>query len=124
LAKSHIAAAHERFNRVFSGSANVHPHLTHASLGPPESLPQTASRSVRPFLHRWPQRVPILYSGPPLPPQNCPFSLGSGPHLIHDPWAHTTPQPKQHLDLFSHFLQSSELWQTDRPTDSQCYSVC
>jgi len=25
----------------------------------------------------------ILYNGPLLPPQNCPFPWGSGPHLIH-----------------------------------------
>jgi len=32
------------------GGANVHPHVTHASLGPPESTTQTAFRSVQPFL--------------------------------------------------------------------------
>ena len=30
--------------------ANVHSHLTHAFLNPPESTTQTASRSVQPFL--------------------------------------------------------------------------
>jgi len=33
------------------GGANVHPHLRHASLDRPESIPQTASRLVQPFLH-------------------------------------------------------------------------
>jgi len=30
------------------------PHLTRDSLGPSQSTTQTASRSVQPFLHRWP----------------------------------------------------------------------
>jgi len=60
------------------GCANVHHHLTHASLNPSESTSQTASRSVQPFLQLR-QRVPILYNGPPLSPQNCPFASGSGP---------------------------------------------
>jgi len=34
--------------------APVDPHLIHDSLGPSESTTQTASRSVLPFLHRWP----------------------------------------------------------------------
>ena len=29
----------------------------------------------------------------------------SVPHLIHIPWAHSSPQPKQHLDQFSRFAQ-------------------
>jgi len=33
------------------GCANVHPHVTQASLGPPESTTQKASRSIQPFLH-------------------------------------------------------------------------
>jgi len=61
------------------------PHLTHDSLGPSMSIIQMASRSSLPFLHRWPQSVPMLYNGTPLsPPQNCPFSWGDlDAHLIH-----------------------------------------
>jgi len=33
--------------------ANVHPHLLLASLDPPESISQTTSRSVQPFLHSY-----------------------------------------------------------------------
>jgi len=29
------------------------PHLIHASVGPPDSVSQTASRSVQPFLEGW-----------------------------------------------------------------------
>jgi len=57
----------------------------HDSLGPSQPTNQTASLSVQPFLHRWPQSVPIPHNGTPLP---LPFKIapshgGSGPHLIH-----------------------------------------
>jgi len=55
--------------------------------GPPfEPTTQTASLSVQPFFHRWPQSAPILYNtmGRPFPPSKLPLSMGrSGPHLIH-----------------------------------------
>jgi len=38
---------------------------------------QTASWSVQPFSHSWPQSVPILYNGPPFP-RICPFPWRSG----------------------------------------------
>jgi len=68
--------------------ASVHPHLTHASLGPPESMPQTVSRSVWLFLHHSSeQKVPILYNGPPLSPQNCPFAweISTLSNTVHNP---------------------------------------
>jgi len=37
-----------------------HVGLMHVSFGPPESITQTASRSVQPFLHSSPQSAPIL----------------------------------------------------------------
>ena len=43
------------------------PHITQDSLGPSEPTTQTAYRSVQPFLYRWPQSVPVLYNGTPLP---------------------------------------------------------
>jgi len=59
-------------------------HLTRGSLGPPESSTQTASWSVQPFLHRRPQRIPILYNGTPLPPSKLPLPIRDlDPHLIH-----------------------------------------
>jgi len=45
-----LAAEHGRFTSYSPGCANVHPHVTHASLGPSESTTQTASPSVQPFL--------------------------------------------------------------------------
>jgi len=56
------------------------PHLTHDSLGPSEPTNQTASLSVQPFLHRWPQSVPIFYNGTPLSLLKiAPSHGGSGP---------------------------------------------
>ena len=51
--------------------------LIHCSMGLPESTTQTSSRLVQPFLHSSRRNVPILYSGPLIPPpQNCPFPWG------------------------------------------------
>ena len=104
------------------------PHLPHASLGPLESITQTASRLVQPFLHSsrqsvvgharaWPfPKIALLHGGsahcrqslyftmraPFLP--KLPLPIGwSGPHLKHIPWARPRSQPKQHLDRFRRF---------------------
>jgi len=45
----------------------------------------------------------------PFPLKIAPAHGGSGPHLIHVPWAHPSPQPKRHLDLLSHFCMGSLL---------------
>jgi len=85
-----------------SGSPSIHD-----SLGESEPIVQTASRSVQPFLHRWPQSVPLLYNGPLLPPQNClfPWRIWTPiEYLV--PWAHPSPQPKWHLDRFSSFCRA------------------
>ena len=55
------------------------PNLIRGSLGQPESSTQTVSRSVQPFLHRWPQSVHILYNGTPISPLKiAPSHGGSG----------------------------------------------
>jgi len=41
-----------------------------------------------------------------LPPHNCPFPWGSGPHVIHDSLSR---QPKRHFHWFRCFLQGSLL---------------
>ena len=49
-------------------------HIIHAFLSLPESTARTASQSVQPFLHRWPQSVPILYNkAAPFPLEITPF---------------------------------------------------
>jgi len=96
-------------------------HLIHHSLGQSEPTIQTASRSVQLFSHRWPQSVPILYNGTPLPPQNCPFPCG-----IWTPSNSWFPGPTRVLNpngksIDSAVLQGSLVWQTDRQTTR--YSV-
>jgi len=60
------------------------PNLAHDSLGHSEPTIQTASQSVQPFSHRWPQSVPILYNGRPFPPK-LPIPMSDlEAHLIHD----------------------------------------
>ena len=62
------------------------PHLIHGSLRPPESTSQTASRSVRSFLHSLQQNVPILYNGPPFSPSKLSLPLWMSAHRrIHNP---------------------------------------
>jgi len=52
---------------VGSGGASVHTHLTHASLGTPESKSQMAPLSVQPFLHAHGRQSLYFTTG-------CPFS--------------------------------------------------
>jgi len=90
---------------------DLDPHTTSDSLGPSELTIQMASHSVQPFLHRWPQSVPILYNGTPLSPLKIalsPFNNGSlGPPEFLTQTASRSVQP---------FLHSSLMWQTDRQT--------
>jgi len=61
------------------GCASVHPSdLIRASLGPLESKSQTASRSVKSYLHSSPRSIPILHNGPPSSKLSIPL-WGSGP---------------------------------------------
>jgi len=77
---------------IASSHGGSGPHLMHSSLGPPESITQTASRSVQPFLHSSRQNVPKLYSGCPFP-QKLPLSIGDlDPHLIHDSLGPSKPK--------------------------------
>jgi len=55
---------------------DLDPHVTHHALGPCEPTTQRAPRSVEPFLHRWPQSVPILYNGLPVSPSILPIPMG------------------------------------------------
>jgi len=94
--------------RYSPGGASVQPHQIHASLGPPESTTETASRSIQPFLHSSRQSV-VGHAGHVF----YVFSLKSWPwhgairipiYVI--PLAHPSPQPKRHLRLFSCFCKA------------------
>jgi len=62
--------------------SNSGPRLTHDSLGPSKPITQTASRSVQPFLHPWPQCPYPLQWGAPFPLKITHSHGWSGPHLI------------------------------------------
>jgi len=100
--------------------ANVHPHLTHASFGPPQSISQTASRLVQPFLHSSRQKVSILCNRQPLSLSTLPLFRGSGSCLIHFPW---TQYDSNGMSIGSAVFPRHTIV-TDRPTDRPCYSVC
>jgi len=116
--KGHIAAAHGRLSRIHRVAPKS---ILRAYLGPPESITQTASRSVQPFLHSSHQKVTILYIGS-LPPQNCPFARG-----IWTPSNTWFLEPTQVHKLNGISIGSSVCAGltivTDRPTDRPRYSV-
>jgi len=106
-------------NYPFSWGIWTPSNTLHCSLGSPVSTTQTASRSLQQFLHRWPQSVPILYSGTPLSQKIAPSHWGAGFHLIHGslgpPWSSTR---------FSHFSRAHYYdKQTDQQRDHATQSV-
>ena len=96
-----------------AGGVNVHPPLTNASLGPPESTCRTGSRSVQPFLYRSRQTVLILYVT--FPNQNCPFAWGFGPPPNLWFLGLTRVHTKRHLNRFSSFCTAHD---RDRPRET------
>jgi len=84
------------------------PHLTHDSLGHSEQTLETASRSVQPFLHKWPQSGPILYNGTPLSPSKLPLLMGNlEPHLIHGSLGPPESSTQMASGLVQQLLQGS-----------------
>jgi len=75
------------------------PHLTHDFFGPSEPTTQTASRLVLPFLHKWPQSVPILYNALTLPPQNC-ISIGGSSQRLRSASRHQLMVPRHRRTIF------------------------
>jgi len=74
-------------------------------LWPPKSTPQTASRSVHPFMQG--RRTWTVQS-------YCARWHQCAPHCSMHPWSHPSPQPKQQLDRFSHFAQLT----------AECHRAC
>jgi len=68
------------------------------------------------FLHSSPQKCPYTLQWATLHLKIPPSYGGSGPHLMHGSWAHPSPQPKWHLDQFSHVCRAHYC---ERPTDRQ-----
>jgi len=128
---SHFCTAHGRVSMGMSFPLIIAPshewsgpHLIHASLGPVESITQTVSRSVQPFLHRSRQSVAILYNGPPLSPLKLQIPKGDlGSHLTRDslgPSEPTIQTASRSVQPFFSGLTSMTARQIDRPW----YSVC
>ena len=110
------------FPKIAPSNRGIWTHVTHYSLdslGPSKPIIQTVSRSVRPFWHRWPQSVPILYSGTPFPLKIAPSHGGSGPQLVHSCLSPPESSTQTAFRSVQTFLQGSRSCQTDRPTDRQ-----
>jgi len=90
-------------------------------LGPIRAYNQMASRSVQPFLHRWPQSVPILYNGTPL----SLLKIAPSHWGIQTPSNTWFPGPTQVLNTNGISIGSagSLVWQTGRLTDHATQSV-
>jgi len=99
------------------------PHLIHGSLGPSESVIQTASGLIKPFLHISWQSINILYNRPPFPLKIALPMKDLDPHLIHGCSGQTESSTQKASPSVQLFLQGSLLWQTDRLTDHATWSV-
>jgi len=117
---SHKASPPQTDN-VPSHKGTLAPHgeyvWTCASFGPPESVTQTASRSVQLFLHSSRHRVAILYNGSPLPLKIASSYRGSVP--LSNAWF---PGPIQAHNSYGISMNSAvfELLIAECPYTSQC----
>jgi len=110
----HFGTAHDRVSSGMPGHVlspnnclfawGIWVHILHASLGPAESITQTASRSVQPFLHSSRQCRRACRSMS-FPLKIAPFCAGSVPHLISGFLGPQTQHPKRKLNRFSVFAQ-------------------
>jgi len=101
--------------RIAPSHGGSRPHLTQF-LGPRQPKTQTALRSVQPFLHRWPQSVPILYNGSPVSSSKLPLAMG-----IWTPWflGPTCVLNPNDNSIDATVLRESLVWltgMTERPT--------
>jgi len=84
------------------------PHLTRHFLGPSEPTTETASRSVQPLLHRWPQ-CPYTLEWDGSSPSKLPILMGGSGNPLNT-WFHgsmvPSPQLKRHLNRFSRFCRA------------------
>ena len=133
---------HTDHSVLFARWRQCAPHVTHASLGPPVQVynPNGISIGSAIFAHLTVEcfracpdvsfplkiapshgaiRVAMLYNGPPILPSILPLPMGYlDTHLIH---GSLSPQPKQHLNQFSHFCRVHGNY--DRLTDHATGSV-
>jgi len=105
------------------GCANMHPHVTNASLGQPKSTSQMVSRSVQPLLHSSRQKVLYFTMGRPFLLKIAPlhgeiWTIANtwllGPIRVHNPNGNSIGSAVFVMLIIY----------TDRQTDRPCYSVC
>jgi len=115
--KKAASPPHMDHSIIFARLCQCAPQLTHASLGQPESIPETASNRFSCFCTAHGKTSLYFTTGRPFPPQKCHCTWWIGiPHLMF-PWDHPSPQPKRHVDRFSGLCRAHNC---DRP----CYSIC
>jgi len=95
------------------------PHLTHGTQGPPESLSQTASRSVYPFSYGSQMLCCTMH---------CQWGRKS-PKVAHSPWYCVTPPEENRATAIGNMHERSRVWfgryalgQTDRQTDRHAHT--
>jgi len=122
LTKMAASLPHMDVSTVFARLRQRASHLTHATLGPVESIPQTASRSVQTFCTAHGRTSLYFAMGRPFSPQNCLCEWGIWSPVSHTlPWAHPIQNPKRHLDQFNRFCSAHDrVRQTDRQTTLLC----
>ena len=83
------------------------PYVVHASLGPPKSITQMASRLVQPFLHSSLQYHYAVQFAAPFPLLITPSHGRSGPHFYHDSFGSSAPSTQTASRSLQPFLQGS-----------------
>ena len=119
---------HRRRTLAVQSHSPMCPRVTHASFGPPESTTQTASRSVKPFLHSSRQSVVAHVGACPRPsPSKLLIPVGDLElHPIYSSLSQSEPTTEFTASRpVRPFLQGYSVTdrQTDRETDRPRYSV-
>jgi len=115
---SHWAALSPSQNCLFPWG-DLDCHVIRDSLGPSNPTIQMATRLAEPFLRSSVHSVPILSNGPPLPHENCPFSLG-----IWTPSNTWLLRPTQILNPNGISIRSAVFAHLTTVTDRPCNLVC
>ena len=109
LTKGCIANAHGQFSGIRQ-VAPVCTHLIHASLGPLESISQTASGSVQPLLHSSWQSVVIFYKARHFFPLKLSLPIEGSEQPSNTWFLGPTQVVNQNAILIGSFLQDSLVW--------------
>jgi len=94
----------------------LQPHLIQCSLGPPESISQTVSWSVQPFLYSSRQTVTILYNGWPFSTSKLPLRKRIWTPIKTQFLWPTRVHTLNGISIGSAVLRGSWFWQTNHAT--------